>query len=125
MSQIAAAVLIAEGIATFYNPGVMEPVVANRVEWGHLEPSPDAVGYVALLDREHVGKVVWLETPDGLLFRVQVADCAARQDRQRLIQLGFAVDLSWELAQALGGLDGPTEGFRVWDQLPAHRQAVH
>lgn len=124
MSQLATAILIAEGVATFYNPGVMQPVVANRIEWGHLEPSPQAVGYVALLDREHVGKVVWLETPTGLLFRVQVADCAAEQDRARLAQLGFAVDLSWELAESLGGLKGPTDGFRVWARLPADRQAM-
>ena len=83
---VAAATLLAAGIATRYDPDVMQAVVANRIEWGQLEPSPEAVGFVALLDCEHIGKTVWLETPDGLLFRVQVADCAAGQDRARLVQ---------------------------------------
>lgn len=121
---VAAATLLAAGLATRYDPDVMQAVVANRIEWGQLEPSPDSVGFVALLDCDHIGKTVWLETPDGLLFRVQVADCAANQDRARLVQLGFAVDLSWELAQSLNVVDAPRAGFQIWDQLPQRKQAL-
>jgi len=121
---MAAATLLAAGLATRYDPDVMQAVVANRIEWGQLDPSPEAVGFVALLDCEHIGKTVWLESPDGLLFRVQVADCAAGQDRARLIQLGFAVDLSWELAQSLNVVDAPRAGFQIWDQLPVRKQAL-
>jgi len=119
MTTIITATLLASGIATRYNPGVMDPVVANRARWGHIDLSADHIGYVALLDREQVGKVVWLELPKGRVYGpLMVADCAAAHDRQWNIDRGWAVDLSWEVAQELGVVDAPLDGVKVWDRRP-------
>jgi hypothetical protein len=119
VTAILATMLITSGIATRYDPGVMDEVVYNRVQWGQVDPETPHLGYVALLDADWIGRQVWIEHPDGRVFGpVVVADCAATGDRARLVQLGFAVDVSWELAQVLGVVDGPVAGFKVWDGEP-------
>lgn len=119
MAEIAAAVLVASGIATRYAPQVMDVVVANREMYFQIDTSIEVRGYVALLEREHLGRIVWLESPDGAVVGpVMVADCASEHDRDRLAALGWAVDLSWELAQELGVIDAPMAGFKVWDADP-------
>ena len=78
MSEIAAAVLIASGIATRYAPGVMDTVVANRELYGQIDPSIQVKGYIALLEPGHIGRLVWLEARDGrVVGPVMVVDCAA------------------------------------------------
>ena len=119
MSEVAIAVLIASGIATRYDPGVMDTVVSNRIMWGHIDPDIEVEGYVALLDCKWRGKLVALEAPDGrVVWPVMVADCAAEQDRRRLEQSGFAVDLSWELAQEFDVIDDKVDGFKIWTSPP-------
>ena len=111
--------LLAVGLATFYNPGVMQPVVANRTEWGDIDPTTTHQDYVALLDPDHIGRTVWLEMPDGTVSGPHlVVDCAADKDRRRLVQVGWAVDLSWELAQQLNMPNGPLAGVKVWTEYP-------
>lgn len=111
--------LLAAGLATFYAPGVMEPVVANRVAWGHVDLSVPHEGYVALLNASDLGRTVWLELPDGTVSGPHlVVDCASGKDYGRLQRLGWAVDLSWELAQALGMPNGPLAGVKVWSAYP-------
>ena len=123
MSEIAAAVLIASGIATSYADGVMDVVVANRELWGQIDTSLRVKGYVALLEPEHIGRLVWLEAADGqIVGPVMVADCAAKQDMARLVSLGFAVDLSYELAVELDVIDAPVGGFKVWGSKPGPRR---
>jgi hypothetical protein len=116
---IVAAVLIASGMATRYDPGIMEATVANRVMWGHLLADTDPAECVALLDCDRIGDRVWLELDGKVHGPFMVADCAARQDVARLAHLRFAVDLSWELAQKLGVIDRPIYGIKVWDRNPA------
>lgn len=116
---LAMAVVIASGMATRYNPGVMETVVANRELWGQLPADTDPGRCVALLECERIGDSVWVEKPDGAVYGpFVVADCAARQDRARLVHLGFAVDLSYEAALEIGVVDGPLRGVRVWNGDP-------
>jgi len=124
MSDLAAAaVLIASGVATSYAPGVMDTVVDNRIRYSHIDPSLQVRGYVALLDAVHIGRLVWIESPGGkVIGPVMVADCAAYHDRDRLTSLGFAVDLSYELAQEFGVVDAPVAGFMVWDKQPRPRR---
>lgn len=125
MSVVLAATLIASGLATRYDPGVMDEVVYNRVQWGQVDADTPHLGYVALLGCDRLGEQVWLEHPDGrVIGPAVVADCAARRDRARLVQLGFAVDLSWELAQVLGVVDAPVVGFKVWDREPEEKDAI-
>lgn len=112
MTTVLTATLIASGLATSYAPDVMDEVVSNRVRWGHIEEG--GVGYVALLDCDRIGDLVLLEHGD-VVIPVMVADCAAQHDRARLVKRGFAVDLSWELAERLDVVDAPRDGFWVWD----------
>ena len=123
MAQLAIAAMIASGLATRYDPGVMDQVVENRVDWGQVDPSLLALGYVALLDCERIGEPVWLEHPDGrVVGPVVVADCAQEEHREELIGRGFAVDLSYELAVELGAVEAPVMGMKVWDGRPRTRQ---
>ena len=116
---VVAATLIASGLATRYNPSVMDAVVANRVEWGDVDLSIPHVDYVALMDADHLGEQVWLELPDGRVSGPHlVVDCAARHHRAELKAKGFAVDLSFSLAQDLGVIDAPLAGVKVWDGDP-------
>lgn len=112
------AVLIASGMVTRYNPGVMQEVVANRISWGHLPAGTNPADCVALLDCEQIGNRVWVEVDSVIYGPYTVADCAAAQDIARLAHLRFAVDVSWEIAQEMGVVVGPLRGARVWDSFP-------
>lgn len=86
MANLAAAAIIASGIATRYNPLVMDAVVENRARWKQIDPSVEVEGYVALLDCDRLGDLVWLQAPDGrVLGPVMVADCAAAHHREARI----------------------------------------
>ena len=115
---MAAAVLIASGMATRYAPQVMQTVVTTRVMWGQLPPDTDPTRCVAMLDCDLIGDQVWVELDGNVHGPLTVADCAAMQDVARLAHLRFAVDLSWELAQELGVIDRPVHGVKVWDADP-------
>ena len=47
------------------------------------------------------------------------------QDRRRLIQSGWSVDLSWELAQELNMPNGPLAGVKGWDNYPVDGLVGH
>jgi hypothetical protein len=111
-------VLIAEGKATRYNPGVMDRVVANRLLWRHItrEQVKAAAGFVAVADKRHLGRMVYIEWPDGRKTGPYlVVDCGRARDQEHLRKIGFAVDLSYELAeQFLEDINMPRQGVRVW-----------
>jgi hypothetical protein len=113
-----ALLLIASGKATRYNPGVMDRVVENRLGWHQLtqQQVDNALGFVALADKQYIGRYVLIELPTGeMKGPYLVADCGARQDQEHLDGIGFAVDLSYELAQdILTRMDAPRQGVRVW-----------
>lgn len=115
---VVVATVLATGTATRYDPGVMDPVVANRTIWGDIDPEVPHKGFVALLDCAHLGRLVWLEHAGRVDGPYMVADCAAERDQTRLRLLGFAVDLSWEVAQVWGVVHGPVSGFVVYDANP-------
>ena len=122
MTELAAAVLLATGIATHYDPGVMDGTVARRQAWGHIQTGQGEVGYAAMLDRADIGRTVWLLHPNGTVVGpVLIADCGAKKDRRRLQQIGFAVDLSFELAVEFGSVGSPIKNFEVWSAPPVGR----
>jgi hypothetical protein len=92
--------LLVAGQATFYNPGIAEQVLANRLAWGHVQPCGACIGYVALLERETVGELVWLQRPgqppEGPFL---VIDCAAAGHQDALRKRGWVVDVDWQTAQ--------------------------
>jgi len=54
-----------------------------------------------------------------------VADCGAAHDQAYLEEIGFAVDLSWELAVRYGVIDDVVDGVRVWPIDPGRFQWKH
>jgi hypothetical protein len=112
---IAAVSPVAQGKATRYNPGVMDAVIGNRIRWGQLDVGQPNRGYVALADCGYLNQRVVIELPDGSFTGPYlVADCGAEQDQEHLQEIGFAVDLSWEVAQDLGVMDRPLRGVKVY-----------
>ena len=121
----ATAILIASGLATRYNPFVMDAVVRNRIKWHQLPPGTDSHRCVALLDACEIGRQVWLEHPDGrIIGPVIVADCAQSVHKGMLRRRKWAVDLSYELAVELGVIHRPMKGFKVWDRDPRSTRNV-
>ena len=116
MRTVTAAVLIASGMATRYDPGVMQPTVANRIRWGHVPSGTDAAECLALMDCQRLGNLVWLEHGGTVDGPYTVCDCAQARHRDYLTRIGFAVDLSYELAQEL---ELPMPDVKVWDRHPA------
>jgi len=112
------ALVLASGTATRYDPGVMDTVVSNRACYGQLDAAAACLGYVALLDCQHLGRQVWVGSQGRIGGPYLVADCAARQHRERLARKGWALDLSWELALEWNVIDDVGRGFTVWDADP-------
>jgi hypothetical protein len=97
---------IAHGKATAYRPGLMATVVTNRVRWGHITPGRGELGYVALADCRYLDHLVYLRlSDDKVAGPFLVADCGSAADQAHLEASGFAVDLSFPLARALGAAD--------------------
>lgn len=99
--------MVIAGTATFYNPGIADEVYANRLRWGHVQPCAECIGMVALLDRETVGELVYLQregaAAEGPFL---VIDCAGRAHRAALVKRGWAVDVDWATAERWG-MRGP------------------
>ena len=93
------------GRATYYSPGLMETVAANR--------GMDLTGYlggVALNRRGDLGRIVWLEWPGGIEGPFLVVDCAQerhykRRESKRLV---VEVDAQTAMRQGFYGV-GPWE----------------
>jgi hypothetical protein len=120
MAELAAVALLASGLATRYDPGIMAEVIANRERYGHIPSGVREAEAVALLSCEHLGRNVWLELPDGRVAGPYVVtDCAQANHAGALEAREWAVDLSWPVALALGVIDGPMPGVRVW-AVPPH-----
>lgn len=93
-------ILPAQGLATYYNPGIFERVVANRERWGQIDKDvcPGCMGYAALLHAADLVGVICVDGHGPLL----VVDMAAAHHRAGLIVKGWIVDLDWPVWEALG-----------------------
>ncbi|MCU0508658.1 MAG: hypothetical protein MUC34_09685 [Anaerolineae bacterium] len=104
-----------QGLATYYNPGIMEYVQTYRLQAGDIDPCPECVGSVALLRAGDIGRKVWLQPPGGdPVGPFLVVDCARRQDVLPLLQRNWAVDVSFEVGQ-YWGMNRPLDGVIVFE----------
>lgn len=111
-----------QGLATYYNPGVMEYVQDYRLRAGDIDGCPECVGSVALLRAGDIGRKVWLQPPGGdPVGPFLVVDCARRQDVLPLLQRNWVVDVSYEVGQDWG-MNRPLDGVIVF-QDPADAAA--
>jgi hypothetical protein len=93
--------LLVAGLAMYYEPGIFEEVLHNR----QLPPCTECIGYVALLEPEHIGGQVWLrpfgQAPIGPFY---VVDCGPQSPtaKAQLKARGWAVDVDPATWQRLG-----------------------
>ena len=91
------------GRAMYYNPGIMETVLAFRLNLRHVELCSECVGYVALLGREDLNRRVWLEWEDGdVEGPFLVIDTAAKQHVPSLLSRNWVIDVDYETAVRRG-----------------------
>jgi len=110
-----------EGTAQCYADGVMKNVAENRMGWGHIPADTDYRTCVAVTDCSWVGREVGVVWPDGRVMYGTVCDCSADEDRQRHIDKGLAVEVSWwaageyahEVGKYLLPRQGPLPGVKV------------
>jgi hypothetical protein len=104
-----------QGLATYYNLGVMEQVLENRLTAKDIDVCPDCVGTVALLRAGDIGRKVWLQPPGGdPVGPFLVIDCARRTDVQPLLDRNWVVDVSFEVGQ-YWGMNRPLDGVIVFE----------
>ena len=103
MYYVLTIVLLTSGWASYYAKGVMPEVYTNRLTWQQIEPCPECLGNVAVLDKELLGQKLWL-TLDGITYHgpYLIADCAAQQDYAHLKAKNLVVELSYKTWQELG-----------------------
>lgn len=90
------------GLATFYDPGVMEQVVVNRGINLDLYK-----GGLAANRSGDVGRTAWLEVDNRILGPFKIVDCAQRGDHFRERErLRMIVEVGWETAVELN-MKGP------------------
>lgn len=114
-----------QGLATYYNPGMMEQVLDYRLGAGDIDPCPECVGTVALLRAGDIGRKVWLQPPGGdPVGPFLVVDCARRQDVQPLLDRNWVVDVSYEVGR-YWGMNRPLDDVIVFedpsDQAPGRQ----
>lgn len=109
--------LPAYGKAMYYNPGVMELVLENRLKAGQVVPCRDCVGYVAMLRVGDLNSKVWIQLPDATVEGpFQVIDTADKRHIPMLINKGWIVDVDYETAMRWG-MAGPRL-VTVWAEPP-------
>ncbi len=103
----AASPLPISGLAMYYNPGVMERVLAFRREAGHVTECPGCIGYAAMLRAGDLDRRVWIKRPGHLEEGpFWVIDVAATKHVGYLLQRGWVVDVDYQTAQRWG-MRGP------------------
>lgn len=91
--------LPAEGKVMYYNPGVMERVLAFRLEAGHVTECPECVGYAAMLRGKDLDRRIWIERTGHLAEGpFWVIDVAAPQHVPMLLERGWVGDVDYETA---------------------------
>jgi hypothetical protein len=108
------------GHVTYYAPGVMERVYANRLAWGHVQPCPACVGMVAVPDCRRLGERVTLQRPGrGPEGPFLVVDCGRLMTPGRIAEVDWPTARRWRMA---GPLPGVTLRSAVAVQTPRRGQ---
>lgn len=88
-----------QGLAMYYNPGVMDRVLQRQIGWGHVTECYECIGRVALLREGDMDRRIWLQRPghevEGPFW---VVDQAAEHDVPGLVRRNWAVDVDYETA---------------------------
>jgi hypothetical protein len=121
MSLLLSLSLLTSGDGAFYAPEVFDRVADYNIGRGKLQPCAQCIGYVALMDADQMGRLVYIEWPDGSVDGPYlVADTAEEKHRANLIARGRAAEYDFHTAERkrhLGALAGPIP-VSVWYRLP-------
>jgi len=90
------------GLATYYNPGIMERAAYLQSLNHGFDLDPDAIGYVAMLEVRDMGRIICITANGITIGPLQVADVAGRDVRERLREKGWVVDIDWPQWETLG-----------------------
>lgn len=91
------------GKAMYYNPGVMERVIVNRLRFKNIEPCEECIGRVAMLRYGDINRKVWLQFYGSHVEGpYHVVDTAATQHVGMLIARDWIVDVDYQTAQRWG-----------------------
>jgi len=83
----------------YYNPGIMDQVLAYRLALGQVSPCSDCVGYVALLHGGDLNRKVWIQWAEGdVEGPFLVIDVAASQHVSSLLARQWVVDVDYATA---------------------------
>ncbi len=105
------------GKAMFYNPGVMETVLENRLDTGVVDHCPECVGFVAMLRAGDLNRRVWIQLSDSTVEGpFQVIDAADQKHVHMLLDKMWVVDVDYETAMRWR-MAGPRL-ITLWDEPP-------
>ena len=108
------ALVALSGLATYYSPGLMETVAANRGM-----PLDGYAGGVALNDCEHLGRSVWLEWEDGdIEGPFLVVDCAQQRHVGARDARGYVAEVDASVAKEHGFYGVGPVPCSVWFEQP-------
>ncbi len=95
--------LPASGKAMYYNPGIMEKVVENRLKFKRIELCEECIGRVAMLRYGDVNRKVWIQFYGSHLEGpFHVTDTAATQHVGMLLERNWILDVDYQTAQRWG-----------------------
>lgn len=111
-------VLPAYGKAMFYNPGVMEIVLENRLKTDVVDHCHECVGYVAMLRAGDLNRRIWIQLPDSTVEGpFHVVDAADQKHVYMLQGKSWVVDVDYETAMRWR-MAGPRL-VTLWDEPPS------
>ena len=109
------------GKAMYYNPGVMETVLENRLKSNVVGHCFECVGYVAMLRAGDLNRRVWIQltdsTVEGPFHVIDAADqkhVYMLQDKSWVVDVDYETAMRWKMA-------GPIH-VTLWDEPPSKYQ---
>lgn len=92
-----------QGRAMYYNPGIMETVLENRLRFGTVDICAECIGYVAMMRVGDLNRRVWIQLPDETVHGpFQVIDAADVGHVPMLVEKEWAIDVDYETAHRWG-----------------------
>lgn len=93
------------GKAMYYNPGVMERVLAFRKKAKHVTECPDCIGYAAMLRAGDLNRRIWLRRPgmstEGPFWVIDAADQShipMLQGKDWVVDVDYETAMRWRMA---------------------------
>ena len=88
-----------QGRAMYYNPGIMEIVLGNRLAAGNVAVCNECIGYAAMLRVGDLNRKVWIQRRDGTIEGpFHVIDAADVKHIDLLLGRDWVIDVDYETA---------------------------